>query len=125
MAQTRLLEELLNDLLNTANLSQFNYCVKHDFDYDSDLTECEEADLVENKSSNSSSSQETNGDDDEKKKPSNSKSHRSMRVKELNLVIKEGPGLLTRRLHETLKSIRSTNSSVVNPNNLFTSLCKK
>lgn len=104
-----MLAELLHENLSETLPSKFT--IKHNPDYDSDLTDCDESQLVEK-----------TVDD---KKPPAPKSHRSVPVKELNLEIKEGPGLLTRRLHEAIKSMRSSSSGVVNPNNLFASVCKK
>lgn len=100
-----MLAELLHGNLSESLPSKLT--IKHNPDYDSDLTDCDEPQLVEKTID---------------KKP---KSHRSVQVKELNLEIKEGPGLLTRRLHEVIKSMRSSSSGVVNPNNLFASVCKK
>lgn len=111
LAQTRLLEEVLHEIISVSGPCEI--AIRHNPDYDSDLTDCDESELLD-QSANLN---------DTKSEPA--KTHRSIRVKDLNLTLKEGPGLLTRRLHEVIKSIRSSGSGVVNPNNLFTSVCKK
>lgn len=128
MAQTQLLEELLSEILTGPCPSKLS--IKHHEDYDSDLTDCDEAEIVAEKTGDLNRTQ--NGEESERSKKSSvtsptkeAKVHRSIRVKDVDLVVREGPGLLTRRLHETIKNIRSANSNVVNPNNLFTSVCKK
>lgn len=110
LSQTRLLTELLRENLEGALPYQIH--IKHNPDYDSDLTDCDESQIVEKPT-----------DSPEKKPPS--KPHRSVRVKELSLEVKEGPGLLTRRLHDVIKNMRSASSGVVNPNELFKPVCEK
>ena len=57
-------------------------------------------------------------------KSSDSQTHRSIRLKELNIVLTETPGPLTRSLYELIKLMNTTNSTV-NPSSFHSAFCKK
>ena len=141
LAQTPFLEELLADALKTQN-SQFK--IKHNDDYDSELTDYEEIDTKQNNkckskketlssSENDDEVEEDDDDDDNNQvNASNNKKitkqhvyHRSIRVDELNLTLKEPNGVLTSHLLNTIRSITNPTNAIVNPSLLFGSLCKK
>lgn len=53
-----------------------------------------------------------------------SQTHRSIRLKDLNIVLTEAPGPLTRSLYELIKSM-NTAGSTVNPSSFHSAFCKK
>ncbi len=61
------------------------------------------------------------------KKSNNTKHvyHRSIKVDDLNLILKEPNGVLTSHLLNTIRSITHSTCAIVNPSTLFGSLCKK
>lgn len=112
LAQTPFLDELLNQSLQTTNS---NLVISHNSDYDSDQTDYDEVDVAESSKASEKSNNKVR-----------QQHHRSIRVKELSLILKEGPGILTRQLNEVIKTMKSPNCpSVVNPNSLFGAVCKK
>ena len=140
---------MLNENLKTLNLQ---LVVKHNDDFDSELTDFEEeaelgkASSIKISNNNNNTNQKNKNitissiklDDDsdsddtksdfnnnsDHKKPAKQESHRSIRLNELNLVLKEPPGSLTKTLFDVIKSMTSS-SSTVNPNSLFSAVCKK
>ena len=113
------------------------FFLRHNDEYDSELTEQEESDVEEkpDKSitkpkylSEESDSEDSlvNGENKPNKKKTKKveKFHRSIRVDDLKLVIKEPPGVLGRELNEVIKKMTES-SSVVNPSAVFSNLCKK
>lgn len=81
--------------------------LKQNDDYDSELTDFDE---------------EADCSKDDKK--NDQQQHRSIPVKELNLVLRESPGLLTRHFQEIVNKMTTSNSCQT-PNALFSAVCKK
>jgi hypothetical protein len=156
------LEQLLDENLKSTNMK---ITIRHNDDYDSELTDFdEEAAAGGGKSSAKSSAKspsnvskqpsyipgggdsdcgndEEDDDSDEKRPESCSMikqlvkdrreqhkaaqvTHRSIRLGQLDLTIKESPGVLTRNFYEVVKNMKTSNS-VINPTALFSSVCKK
>ena len=143
---------LSNKILHNLKTHNLQLVVKHNDDFDSELTDFEEeAELakvssikISNNNNNTnqknknitissikvdddSDSEDTKSDfnnNSDHKKSAKQEAHRSIRLNELNLVLKEPPGSLTKTLFDVIKSMTSS-SSTVNPNSLFSAVCKK
>ena len=131
--------------------------IRHNDDYDSELTDFEEDSSFCLKSSetksnirdeedNEENASGLNGNNDDKQmdfnnnnnhvsksrsnsvsssqKSNDSQTHRSIRLRDLNIVLTEPPGSLTRSLHELIKSMNTTGSTV-NPSSFHSAFCKK
>ncbi len=144
------MEQLLDENLKSTSAK---ILIKHNDDYDSELTDYDEEVEQNSKSSKgkatssnkslSNVSKQPNymSDDDdsdenqaetcsvtkfvkEKKDQKVTVTHRAIRLADLDLTLKETPGVLTRHFYEVLKSMKTSNS-VINPTTLFSSVCKK
>lgn len=132
MSQTPHLQELIE--VNAASQNKQLH-VKHDSDYDSELTdyEPEEEDpkkkpkkpangnVVIQKFSDESDDDDESSDENTNK---DSKTHRSMRVPAIELILKEPQGALTKQLGAVIKNMTSA-FTVVNPTTLFGILGKR
>ena len=148
MAQAPYLDELLNENLKSNDLQ---LSIKHNDDYDSELTDFEEdSSFCLKSSTNNADDNDKNNNNDvftdkqmDFNNNSNSRSsgingsavsnnndssksgqHRSIRLKDLNILLTDPPGQLIRSLHELVKSMNSS-SSTVNPNNFHSAFCKR
>jgi ubiquitin carboxyl-terminal hydrolase 16/45 len=131
IAQAPYLEELLSENLKSNDI-QFN--IRHNDDYDSELTDFEEDSHFclkksnthdeENPKETSSMSQSDFNNNSTRRDSASGQSHRSICLKELNLVLNESPGPLTRTLHDLIKSMYSS-SSTVNPSAFHSAFCRK
>lgn len=100
LAQTPYLQLLLKQNFETTNK---RFQIKHNSDYDSEMS-----------------------DNESKPRTPNSESSNSMRVDDLMLLIKEPPGQLTKQFYDLVKSMsEAKHSTVINPDALFRSVCKK
>ncbi len=148
------MERLLDKNLKSDNAK---FIIKHNDDYDSELTDFEEETDLQNTSKSSKGSGKVSsltkslcnvskqpsyisGDEDsdenqaetcsvakfvkDKKDQKANVTHRAVRLPDLDLTLKESPGVLTRHFYEVVKSMK-TSHSVINPTTLFSSLCKK
>ena len=132
IAQAPLIEELLSENLKSI---EAKLCIKHNDDYDSELTDFEEDSTICFKTNASNT---TTNEDNDSYMPYNlsdfnnntnsltvpTSGHRSIRLKEMHIVLNEGPGFLTRSLHELIKAM-SSSSSTVNPGGFHSAFCKK
>ena len=50
--------------------------------------------------------------------------HRSIRLRDMQIMLTETPGILTRNLHELIKAMNAS-SSVVNPSSFHSAFCKR
>jgi hypothetical protein len=135
--------------------------IRHNDDYDSELTDFEEDSSFCLKSSSSETKSNIRDDEDNEEnasglngynddkqmdfnnnnnnnhvsksrsnsvtssqKSNDSQTHRSIRLKDLNIVLTEPPGSLTRSLQELIKSMNTTGSTV-NPSSFHSAFCKK
>jgi hypothetical protein len=129
LSQTPHLLELI-ELSETTLNKQLH--IKHDNDYDSELTDYEEEEedpmkkekkaingnvVVQKFSDESDTSRDENNEKD-------SRTHRSIRVPEIDLILKEPQGNLTKQLGVVIKNMTSANT-VVNPTTLFGLLSKR
>ena len=131
MSQTVHFQELIEGNLSTENR---NLLISHESDYDSDLTDTEE--IIEANNSNFKKSNQnvvipnyiddSSGvsDDDRSRDDEEEKSHRSIPVENLRVVLKEPPGLLNIQLGDVIKNMTASRK-VINPSTLFGLLCKK
>ncbi|CAF0749790.1 unnamed protein product [Brachionus calyciflorus] len=120
LAHTPFLVDLLMDNQKSIDLK---CTLKHNDDYDSELTDYdEESDVnLEKKVSNLDLSDD---ETPQSKSKDNTSYHRSIPVKELHLTLRETPGILTRHLLEIIQRMNSSNTCQ-NPGALFSSVCKK
>ena len=139
IAQAPCLDELLSENLKS---NDFQLTIKHNDDYDSELTDFEEDSrfcrnaINDEEEINDTKNNGNNSDDCVDKQMdfnNNAKSnggsdsstqHRSLRLKELNVVLADGPGALTRSLFELINSMNSSNSTV-NPSSFHSAFCKR
>ena len=119
LAQTLYLRHMITENLTTENKKLL---IKHNYEYDSDLTDNEIEDIDKTKKAHygKHDSSEDSDDDSSKKK----KTHRSIKVDELDVILKETPGILGKQLGDTIKNMISSRT-VVNPSNLFGLICKR
>lgn len=117
LAQTLYLRHMLAENLITENKK---LTIQHNSDYDSELTDNEEDDFNKKHEKNYSDDEEDSEDSGEDKKSS----HRSIRVEDLDIILKESPGIMGRQLGDTIKNMVSSRT-VVNPSNLFGLICKR
>lgn len=132
MSQTPHLQELIE--ANAASQNKQLH-IKHDSDYDSELTdyEPEEGDPKKKPKKPANGNvgvQKLSDDSDDESESSNespdneSRTHRSIRLPEMELILKEPQGPLTKQLGAVLKNMTS-NFTVVNPTTLFGILGKR
>jgi hypothetical protein len=137
LAQTPFIEELIAEALRKSN-DGFSLLIKHTDEYDSELTDDDDKDDAndeqpENDGSISNTRVKSNDhnnntkvvaatatSDRDRRQPNN----RSVRVKDIELAVKDPVGQLTRSLHEIVRLMKSSNS-VLSPNSLFAAVCKK
>ena len=120
-----------------------DHLIKHNDDYDSELTEHEESEdekeekPMESKpnknitkenyisdSGNESEDELINKKNKIMAKKAENIYHRSIRVDEVKLSLKESPGALGRELNELIRKMTSS-WSVVNPSAVFSIVCKR
>lgn len=128
LAQTPFLEQLLDENMHLAE-SNHTLSIKHNDDYDSELTDFEEnvhhvngSNNANDHNNNSSGKKKTDADAEKDKEKQ--RSHRSIPVRDVELLITEPMGILTIQLYELIKNMKSCHS-VLTPNLLFSAVCKK
>ncbi|RMZ96213.1 ubiquitin carboxyl-terminal hydrolase 45 [Brachionus plicatilis] len=115
LAQTPYLADLLNENLKSIDSI---YTIKHNDDFDSELSDHEDPESALDLKVSSLS---LSDDENESKKNQDQK---SIKVEELNLTLKESPGHLTRHLLDIIQKMNES-KSCLNPSSLFASVCKK
>lgn len=115
LAQTPYLVHLLNENIQSIDSK---YTIKHKEDFDSELSDSDEAEFGLNEQISSINL------NNEGKESNQIENKRSIYVKELNITLKEIPGQLTRHLLEIIQKMNSSNTCQ-NPSLLFGSVCKK
>lgn len=116
LAQTPYLVDLLNENVKSIDSK---YTIKHNDDFDSELSDHEDPELTLNLKMTSLGLSE-----DENDKDMTNEDPKSIRVKELNLILKESPGQLTKSLLDIVQKMNSS-KACQNPSSLFSSVCKK
>lgn len=115
LAQTPYLVYLLNENIQSIDS---RYTIKHNEDFDSELSDHDEA---ESRLNLQISCLNLNNEQNNSEKMENKK---SIRVNELNVILKEIPGQLTRHLLDIIQKMNNSNTCQ-NPSSLFGSVCKK
>ena len=136
LAQTPHLEELLREYSNS---QEKQFVLKHNDDYDSELTDFDEDETTPNgkkdtpkpdHSEESSNEIELISAKNDNENKTNGKVHRSMRLNDLTILLKEQSGatpnnsFLGKQLADLLKNMNNS-AGTVNPSVLFGSVCKK